>query len=168
MSLPAGECQTMRAAPSHSRLPSHDSQLTFNWLTAKLLLVLASTVILGSEPHGTHVWRLWEPSVSCSSKLKLLSSSQSQSYFTTGGLPPISSSWRQAHWDSRPDIIFQLNRCCLCSSHEKICLSLMNMLGLSSSVRIAHIACYWKIFLLVKVKLFPFALYTNPLSIQAL
>jgi hypothetical protein len=26
--------------------------------------------------------------------------------------------------------------------------SLMNMLGLSSSVRIAHIACYWKFFLL--------------------
>jgi hypothetical protein len=27
-------------------------------------------------------------------------------------------------------------------------LSLMNMLGLSSSVRIAHIACYWEFFLL--------------------
>jgi hypothetical protein len=33
-------------------------------------------------------------------------SSQSQSYFTTGGLPPISSSWRQAPWDSRPEIFF--------------------------------------------------------------
>jgi hypothetical protein len=31
---------------------------------------------------------------------------QSQSYFMTGGLPPISSSWRQASWDSRPDILF--------------------------------------------------------------
>jgi hypothetical protein len=30
--------------------------------------------------------------------------SQSQSYFTTGGLPPVSSSWRQAPWDSRPEI----------------------------------------------------------------
>jgi hypothetical protein len=28
--------------------------------------------------------------------------SQSQSYFTTGGLPPVSSSWRQAPWDLRP------------------------------------------------------------------
>jgi hypothetical protein len=27
----------------------------------------------------------------------------SQSYFRTGGLPPISSSWRQAPWDSRPE-----------------------------------------------------------------
>jgi hypothetical protein len=39
--------------------------------------------------------------------------SQSQSYFTTGSLPPISSSWRQAPWDSRPEIyFFQLNSCC--------------------------------------------------------
>jgi hypothetical protein len=29
---------------------------------------------------------------------------QSQNYFTTGGLPPISSSWRQAPWDSRPSV----------------------------------------------------------------
>jgi hypothetical protein len=40
--------------------------------------------------------------------------SQSQSYFTTGGLPPISSSWRQATWDPRPDFFFffWLNSCC--------------------------------------------------------
>jgi hypothetical protein len=31
---------------------------------------------------------------------------QSQSYITTGGLPPISSSLRQAPWDSRPVILF--------------------------------------------------------------
>jgi hypothetical protein len=37
--------------------------------------------------------------------------SQSQSYSTTGGLPPISSSWRQAPWDPRPDFFFQLNSC---------------------------------------------------------
>jgi hypothetical protein len=36
----------------------------------------------------------------------------SQSYFTTGCLPPISSSWRQASWDSGPVIFFlQLNTC---------------------------------------------------------
>jgi hypothetical protein len=35
--------------------------------------------------------------------------SQSQSYFTTGGLSPISSSWRQAPWGSRPGLfIFNL------------------------------------------------------------
>jgi hypothetical protein len=38
--------------------------------------------------------------------------SQSQSYFTTGGLPPINSSWRQAPWDSRLAMLYQLNTCC--------------------------------------------------------
>jgi hypothetical protein len=37
--------------------------------------------------------------------------SQSQSHFTTGGLPPISSSWPQAPWDSRRAFFFQLNTC---------------------------------------------------------
>jgi hypothetical protein len=37
---------------------------------------------------------------------------QSQSYFTSGGLLPISSSWRQALWGSRPEICFlQVNSC---------------------------------------------------------
>jgi hypothetical protein len=31
---------------------------------------------------------------------------QSKSYFTTGGLQPISSSWRQAPWDLSPIILF--------------------------------------------------------------
>jgi hypothetical protein len=34
-----------------------------------------------------------------------------ETYFTTGGLRPISSSWRQALWDSRPDLFLQLNTC---------------------------------------------------------
>jgi hypothetical protein len=40
-----------------------------------------------------------------------LKTSQSWSYFTTGGLPSISSSWRQAPWHSRPAFSFQLNTC---------------------------------------------------------
>jgi hypothetical protein len=36
------------------------------------------------------------------------SQSQSQSYFTTGGLPPISSSWRQAFWGSWPKFSFKV------------------------------------------------------------
>jgi hypothetical protein len=32
--------------------------------------------------------------------------SQRQSYFTTGSILPISSSWRQATWDPRPVILF--------------------------------------------------------------
>jgi hypothetical protein len=75
---------------------------------------------------------------------------QSHSYFTTGNLPPISSSWRQAPWDSRPEILFQLNPSgqSLCDiPSDEMRLSLMNMLGFPSSVRVAHIACYWKLFL---------------------
>jgi hypothetical protein len=34
------------------------------------------------------------------------SQNQRQSYFTTGGLPPISSFWRQAPWDPWPEIFF--------------------------------------------------------------
>jgi hypothetical protein len=39
-------------------------------------------------------------------------------------------------------------------SDERTGLSLMNMLALSSSVRIAHIACYWKFFLLHYIQVF--------------
>jgi hypothetical protein len=34
-----------------------------------------------------------------------------QTYFMTGGLPPISFSWRHAPWDSRPIFFSQLNTC---------------------------------------------------------
>jgi hypothetical protein len=37
----------------------------------------------------------------------------SQSYFTTGGLPPISSPWHRVHWDSRPEIVFDWSRLAL-------------------------------------------------------
>jgi hypothetical protein len=36
----------------------------------------------------------------------IFSQSQSQIYFMTGDLPPISSSWREAPWDSRSVILF--------------------------------------------------------------
>jgi hypothetical protein len=38
-----------------------------------------------------------------------LSESKSQTHFTTGGLPPISSSWQQVPWDSRPAMFFFFN-----------------------------------------------------------
>jgi hypothetical protein len=69
------------------------SSLTRGWVChLQLLLVLSSAVILRSEFHGTHDHKLLQ--------------SQSQSYFMTGGLPPISSSWHQALRDPRPDIFF--------------------------------------------------------------
>jgi hypothetical protein len=39
-------------------------------------------------------------SLSFAAEQRIFSQSQSQSYFTTGGLPSISSSWRQAPWDA--------------------------------------------------------------------
>jgi hypothetical protein len=51
--------------------------------------------------------RAW---LNCQSSTELVSV-QSQNYFTTGGLPPISSSWQKDLWDSRPVIFFQLNTC---------------------------------------------------------
>jgi hypothetical protein len=80
-------------------------------------------------------------------------SSQSQNYLTIGGLPPISSSWCQAPWDPRPGFFSQLNSCdnspYITSLLTRIwVLSLMNVFGLLSGVLMAHIACYWKFFLL--------------------
>jgi hypothetical protein len=58
----------------------------------KLLLVLGSTFILCFGPGETH-----SPYFPVSpGRTNPLLSSQSHSYFTTGGLQPISSSWRQA------------------------------------------------------------------------
>jgi hypothetical protein len=45
------------------------------------------------------------------SQLKVKVKVQSESYFTTGGLPSISSSWRQAPWDSRSVVLYQLKTC---------------------------------------------------------
>jgi hypothetical protein len=72
---------------------------------------------------------------------------KSQSYFTTGGLSPISSSWCQAPSVSQPEIFFQLNLCgqspyVTSSLMRRWVCSLVNKLGLLSSVHIAHIACY--------------------------
>jgi hypothetical protein len=77
--------------------------------SVKLLLVFVSTVIPGfrlPEIHDQDVYSLLDVYVfrneaSTSTKegsvfLYSQSRSQSQSSFTTGGLPPISSSWRQS------------------------------------------------------------------------
>jgi hypothetical protein len=84
-----------------------------------------------------------------------LSLAQSQSYFMTGGLLPIGSSWHQAPWGSPPSFFFtteplQSQSLRNIFSDEKMGLSLINMLHLLSSAYsyITHIARYWKFFLL--------------------
>jgi hypothetical protein len=80
---------------NHSQLQSITRTTAYNESTAEdllhsrypvsvLLQILNCTVDLTTEPTER----------------------QSQIYYTTGGLPPISSSWRQAPWDSRPVILF--------------------------------------------------------------
>jgi hypothetical protein len=76
------------------------------------------------------------------------SQSQSQSYFTTFGLPPIRSSWRQTPWGSRPHFFspnWSLAVIVLMQHHlwREIGYVSSEETSRVSSVRIAHIACYW-------------------------
>jgi hypothetical protein len=75
------------------------------WITS----VFSSTVMNDERLITAHILNCLERRLSDESPVH--SQIQSQSYFTTGGLSPISSSWRQAPWDSRPQIFFQLNSC---------------------------------------------------------
>jgi hypothetical protein len=62
------------------------------------------------------------------------------------------SSWRQGLWGSRSEIFatetLRSESLCNILFDEKMGLFLMNVLGLSWSVRIAHVACYCKFFIL--------------------
>jgi hypothetical protein len=67
-----------------------------------------------------------------------ISQCQGQNYFTTVGLPPISSSWRKAPSDSRSEI-FQLNSCghsphVICSLTREWVCNLQLLLALASAV----------------------------------
>jgi hypothetical protein len=81
-------------------------QIIFSYVFTSRCLVAASTTDV-PLPLGSPT----VPGLSYSSfSLQLLTDStitQSQSYFTTGRLPPIISSWRQTPWDSRPEIFFE-------------------------------------------------------------
>jgi hypothetical protein len=57
--------------------------------------------------------------------------SQSQSYFMTGGLPPMSSPWRRTLWDSWPVMFFKLN---ICGHSTYVTSSLRRGLGLSFTI----------------------------------
>jgi hypothetical protein len=89
---------------TYGHSPYITSSLTRGWVChLQLLLATASDFILSN-----------------------LSQSQSQNYFTIGGLLPISSSWRRAPWDSRP-AFSQLKTCdyspYVTSSDERVGLS---------------------------------------------
>jgi hypothetical protein len=91
-------------------------------------------------------------------------SHRSHSCLTTGGLPPISSSWGQAPWGPRSEIYLQLNPCrhspYVTSSLTRgwVCLLWMGF---------AFVKCMYRTYSML-LKILPFALYTSPLSVQAL
>jgi hypothetical protein len=86
----------------------------------QLLLGLPSEVIFRSESYGTrdHIllsqdsrFPFSSPPTTRIAMMQVFDSTstrdwtlQSQSHFTTDGLPPISSPWRQAPWNSRPEL----------------------------------------------------------------
>jgi hypothetical protein len=85
---------------------------------------------------------------------------------TTGGLPPVSSSLRQTPWDSRPEISFlQLNHCGNC---PYVTSSLTRRWVCLLWIYLAFRQCttYRRYSMLLEI--LPFALYTSPLSVQAL
>jgi hypothetical protein len=57
------------------------------------------------------VGRLYRKLFTASSDEWIQTKYERESYFTTVGLPPISSSWRRAPWDSRPEYFLRLNTC---------------------------------------------------------
>jgi hypothetical protein len=83
---------TKSGDPSVSVLTSLPVWLTLhNWTVN---LIIAPSIL--SHPCRTQLSTNWVSQ----------SQSQSQGHFTSGGLPPISSSWRQAPWDPRPEFLF--------------------------------------------------------------
>jgi hypothetical protein len=72
--------------PNYSRATAHKEWTTVLWLTRRLAAI--------SHQPPNLLFTDWQLTVL----------QRVKSYFTTGGLPPISSSWHQAPWDSRPVI----------------------------------------------------------------
>jgi hypothetical protein len=87
---------------------------TSKWLQQMLsLFSLLSLVVFLEQILIMEVLQLNRPSLLFTGFRKILNfcQSQNQSYFTTGGLPPNSSSSCQAPRYSRPEIFFQPNPC---------------------------------------------------------
>jgi hypothetical protein len=107
-------------------------------------LMLVTPALLGSDSAGAHSHSLLFAGFP--TKVKVEVTLRLEVYRQTFhlGVKPL-----ETH-DQRPSSTEPLWSQSLCNilSDEKMGLSLMNMLGFSSSVRIAHIARYWIFFLL--------------------
>jgi hypothetical protein len=123
------------------------SQLKVRVRVTLRLVVDRQSVHLSVRPLEAHekrfIWHPWGHSAHVTSPTRGWVC-LSQSYLATSGLS------QSVRLDVNPFEIHDKRFFLLCNilSDEKMGLSLMSMLGLSSRVRIAHIACYWKFFLL--------------------
>jgi hypothetical protein len=92
----------------HQSLPGDESQQC-------PLLPCSRSYLSVTVPQVTHCCQagdhLTPTCCSSHSRLETLLEREREIYFTTDGLPPICSSWRQASWDLRPEF-FKLNTCC--------------------------------------------------------
>jgi hypothetical protein len=86
---------------------TNNSGFWIGWLDSS---TASSTISLNHNQSSAEIFFL-DPLHSRPRSTTDFCQSQSKSYFTTGGLPPISSSWRQAPWDPRSEFFFQLNSC---------------------------------------------------------
>jgi hypothetical protein len=131
-----------------------------SYFKSKIVVLLncfwsSPAVITGSTSHRTHELFYCPATLGAFSPPPHFSliDSQSQSYFTTGGLPPISSFWCQARWGSWPEIA---------STHPlKSGWFVSYEYALSSIKRMYHTHN-------MLLKILPFLLYTSPLSVPAL
>jgi hypothetical protein len=97
-----------RAQGVTSQFPTFISYRSTSFLQEIRLMVLATQLNAVLDPRSQFL-----ATVSLTSTYVLADSPDqvdairvSVSYFTTGTLPPISSSWRQAPWDPRPVLFF--------------------------------------------------------------
>jgi hypothetical protein len=101
----------------------------------------------------------WLPTASLQLQLSILDWLPIQSHFTTGGLPPISSSWCQAPWESRSEF-FQLNPC----SHSPYVTScLTGGWDCLLWIGLAFVKCMYRTYSML-LRIIPFSLCTSPLA----
>jgi hypothetical protein len=93
------------------------------------------------------------------------SQNQSQSYFTTSGLPAISSSWRQAPWKPRREIF--LFSWTLCGNSPYVTSSLMRRWVCLLWIGFAFVKCTYRTYSML-LKILPSALCRSPLLVQTL
>jgi hypothetical protein len=129
--------------------------------TSQLLMARTDGI---TSLHSLLTCHLWLSLVTATPSRDWLTQSQAQNYFTTGGLPPISSSWNWVPWGSWPKVFLQLNRC----DHSPYVASSMTIRWVCLlRIGFAFVKCTYRTYSRL-LKILPFAKYTSPLSVQAL